>query len=167
MYDYYLKFDLDNRFEQTVIPYSPFRMMQERGCIFLHSEFIQGSDECARKTYPSAYRTADHWAREYHTILASNSSLWFQFKKGFFFGNFISGWLGWLRSEENRSLMHYLYQDETIAGYFQHRWTDQPIWLLMLGTFYSLTDEEVIGGISPLICDLSQWKRSGLFVHSK
>ena len=51
-------------------------------------------------------------------------------------------------------------------GYWKHRWTDQPVYVVMLGMWYNLTEREARShDPHPAICNLASWRGQGVFVH--
>lgn len=161
-YDYYLKMDLDVHFLQT-IPISPFYYMQQQGCILLHSNYKPQHESCLT----DSNRAVESWCNKTGYCVASQSHAWWS-SGGYYFGNFMGGWLGWLTSIENRSLMNYLYENSEYPGYFQHRWADQAPMIMMLGMWYNLTDQQINGSqATHTICDLTGWRygQTRIFEH--
>jgi hypothetical protein len=82
------------------------------------------------------------------------------------YGNLVAGWLGFLRSPENLSLLRHLQDSSRYPGYWQHRWGDQPGYALMLGMWYNISDDEARGQVrTQHICDLIQWRYDSVFDH--
>ena len=164
-YDYYIKLDLDVRFNKP-IPMSPFLVMQQHQCVWLHSKFIDYSvfhdEDCAK----GAYEAAMAWAESTGHVAISKDTQFFHHQNGYYYGNFIGGWLGYLRAPQNLHLMHYLENSPQHPGYFRHRWGDQPPYSSMLGMWYNLSDEEATGvHETQAVCDLTSWRTTLVFEH--
>ena len=158
-YDYVLKSDLDNRWVLQP-PESPFEHMARKGCVWMHSN-KGGPEDCG----VDAFEAVNAWAADRHVVPQSDGQPFMHVESfGNFAGNFIGGWMGWLGSEENLDLARFLYEDRRYPGYFQRRWTDQPAWSIMLGTFHKLTVDEFLGKNGSAVCDLESW-RGKYFVH--
>ncbi len=178
-YDYTMKLDWDILFIKK-IPFSPFISMAQQNCIWLHSNLYavgtngngHGDQDCQTGSY-DAIRKA---AKQYNILLASDTQGWF-ILNDVYFSNVVIGWNGWLRSPETLMLATYLYEEEEIAGYFHHRWTDQASWPKFLGAFYNLTQAEAEGkkiqsidsvitspSSNDVVCDMTEW-RDLYFIH--
>ena len=166
-YDYFVKMDLDIRFLQPIPAPSIFQSMHEQGCMWMHSQYSSRKEDCGLDG-PEA---VEAWAAEHQTVPASFGRKWWK-SLDYFYGNFVGGWLGWVRSVENRQLATYLYENERHPGYFQHRWGDQPPFAKMLGMWFDIADGDVQGKYrmtvkKPMhsqVCDFSAL-RSVAFVH--
>ena len=195
-YDYYMKMDLDIRFMKEV-PFSPFHVMQERGCVLFHTQWIKEDlfhdEDCSADIDLSALE----WAAAHNITPAALGRGWFHGTRGYMsaasqhaphispalssglvilltctvcargrYGNLIGGWLGFLRSPENLSLLRHLHDSPRYSGYYQHRWTDQPAYAVMLGMWYDISDEEARGEVrTPYICDYIGWRYDQVFNH--
>ena len=159
-YDYYLKMDFDVLFHERV-PFSPFHFMRQEGCVWLHTQFVKGLEDCTL----NADHAALEWAKLTGHQPASGSSEFFHLTSGYYYGNLVGGWMGYLRAPENLDLMFYLENNKRYPGYYKHRWGDQPAYSIMLGMWYNITDEQASGRASvQAICDLSRW-RGSVFTH--
>ena len=139
-YDYFIKLDLDIQFVRPP-PVSLFQAMEAQQCVWMHSQYNSGSEDCELE----GSQAVDDWAnRTHHTTAASAGHSWWG-SLHYFYGNFIGGWLGWLRSAENEQLATFLYEDRTRPGYFSHRWGDQPTFAKMVGMWFNLSNEQVRG----------------------
>ncbi len=139
-YDYFIKMDLDIRFLRPVPGPSLFHSMHEQTCVWMHSQYSSRKEDCGIDG-PEA---VEAWASEHSTTPASAPYKWWK-SLDYFYGNFVGGWLGWVRSLENRQLATYLYENERHPGYFQHRWGDQPPFAKMLGMWFPIADDAVHG----------------------
>ena len=167
-YDYFIKMDLDIHFLKPIPGPSLFQSMADQHCIWMHSKVIQDDREDCSKDGPEA---VEAWAAEHQTKPASLGTKWWK-SYHYYYGNFQGGWLGWFRSVENKQLATWLYENERHPGYFQHRWGDQPPFIKMVGMWFSLTEESVLGEprttaekpVSSAICNFEQL-RNTQFVH--
>ena len=166
-YDYFIKMDLDIRFLQPAPAPSLFHSMHNQSCVWMHSHYSTRQEDCGL----DAGEAVEAWAAEHNTSPASHNTTWWK-SLDYFYGNFVGGWLGWVRSVENRQLATYLYENERHPGYFQHRWTDQPPFAKMLGMWFSVADKDVRGQPRPTaeqqthsqVCDFSAL-REGVILH--
>ena len=56
--------------------------------------------------------------------------------------------------------------ERAYLGYFQHRWTDQPVYGAMLGMWHNLSDREVSGQEQPhAVCNLVGWRHGRVMEH--
>ena len=159
-YDYFLKLDLDVRITQP-LP-STFHRMASQSCVYLHAEYRDRVEDCGFQA-PEAVVA---WAGGRGGKVASNDTKWF-WSTDYYWGNFMGGWLGWMRSVENRALSEFLYEDKENSGYFKRRWGDQPSAVKMLGMWYQLGEEEV-RGVSEgtgMVCDMTKVRKEGTIVH--
>ena len=166
-YDYFVKMDLDIRFLQPIPAPSIFQSMHEQGCMWMHSQYSSRKEDCGLDG-PEA---VEAWAAEHQTVPASFGRKWWK-SLDYFYGNFVGGWLGWVRSVENRQLATYLYENERHPGYFQHRWGDQPPFAKQLGMWFDIADGDVQGKnrtttaapINSQVCNYAPLRRS-VFIH--
>ena len=137
--------------------------MAAQGCVYLHAEYRDRQEDCGL----DAPEAVVAWAAERGSRPASNATRWF-WSTDYYWGNFQGGWLGWMRSEENRELSEWLYEDRERSGYFRRRWGDQPAVAKMLGMWYELGEEEVRGvrgeGVGR-VCDMTPERKGGIIVH--
>ena len=155
-YDYFLKLDMDI---QVVAPLpfpSLFTAMAGQSCVLMHTTYRSRGEDCGL----NAPEAVSAYAR---TVLgaalpASAGQGWWG-GLDYYWGNFLGGWLGWMKAQENAALSSFLYEDAASSGYFSRRWTDQPVVIHMLGMWYNLTNEQVKGvGLHKgqgLVCDYS------------
>ena len=159
-YDYYLNMNFDVLFYNRV-PFSPFHFMRQQGCVWLHTQFVRGLEDCTI----NADHAALEWAKLTGHQPASGSTEFFHLTSDYYYGNFVGGWMGYLRAPENLELMHHLENNKRYPGYYKHRWGDQPAYSLILGMWYNITDKQASGNASvQAICDLSRW-RDSVFTH--
>ena len=158
-YDFVLKQDLDIEWTARP-PESPFLLMQRQQCVMLHSQFRRRVEDCNADADLSALQ----WAAQRQHVPASNGSQFFHLSNGYMYANVLGGWLGFFTSPHALSLLRHLWESPDWPGYFQHRWTDQPAWSLLLGMFYNVSDacmlnEEQSTQPCPAVCDLTAWRR--------
>ena len=128
-YDYWIKHDLDVHWKNTPPAPSIFQSMQQQGCVWMHTEYNGYGTDCGL----DAPEVVEDWAeRAYGRKPASYGTTWWG-STDYFYGNLLGGWLGWYRSEENRQLADFMYEDPTRPAYFTHRWGDQPPYAKSLG----------------------------------
>ena len=128
-YDYFIKHDLDVWWRRLQASPSLFQSMQQQGCVFMHTFYNGYGSDCGL----DAPEVVEDWAnRTYGIRPASYGNRWWK-GTDYFYGNLLGGWLGWMRSEENRQLADFMYEDPTTPGYFKHRWGDQPPYPKSLG----------------------------------
>ena len=160
-YDLFLKLDLDVRITQRMA-LSPFHRMAAQQCVYLHAEYRDRVEDCGLDA-PDAVAA---WAAAHGAVPAANATRWF-WSTDYYWGNFMGGWLGWMRSPQNVDLSRHLYEDRERSGYFRRRWGDQPSVVKMLGMWYRLGEDEVRGvseGVGP-VCDLTKERKDGVIVH--
>ena len=159
-YDYFIKLDLDVRI--TRLMPSPFMRMAEQRCVYMHAEYRDRREDCGL----DAPEAVAEWGRRGGRVAASNGTRWW-WSTDYYWGNFMGGWLGWMKSRENEALAEWLYEEKEWSGYFKRRWGDQPSVMKMMGMWYELGEQEVRGvesGVG-MVCDMSKVRKEGTIVH--
>ena len=154
-YDYFVKLDMDVQVVQPLPFPSLFHRMAGQSCVMMHTTYRSRGEDCGLNA-PEA--VASYAASALQSVAASSGQQWWG-GLDYYWGNFMGGWLGWMKSAENAALSEWLYEDGQLSGYFSRRWTDQPVVIHMLGLWYNLSDSEVRGvgldGGPGLVCDYS------------
>ena len=154
-YDYFIKLDMDIQVVQPLPLPSLFHRMANQSCVMMHTTYRSRGEDCGL----NASEAVSSFASKFLQCEAASSGQRWWGGLDYYWGNFMGGWLGWMKSTENAALSAYLYEDGHWSGYFSRRWTDQPVVIHMLGMWYNLTDVEVRGvgledGHGP-VCDYS------------
>lgn len=153
-YEYYMKIDTDIIFKQAS-PFSLFGDMAKRRCVFSHANIVQAWPNCQWRS--NAALAA--YSQQQGLLAHSRDHAWCNDESLYFYGNFVIGYLGMLRSAESLHFLRFLF-DEWREGYFKHRWTDQAVWPKLLCMFNDITDV----WNDPRVCDYSHWRHK-IFKH--
>jgi hypothetical protein len=148
------KIDTDIIFKLPA-PSSLFIDAARRKCIFAHTRIEQAWPNCQARSNDAM----DAYASLRGIIPRSGEREWCRDESLYFYGNFVFGYAGMLRSAENLDYMTYLF-DEWKDGLYKHRWTDQAIWPKIVCMWTDV--EEVMENES--VCDYGKW-RSWIFKH--
>ena len=161
-YDFTFKVDADVRFHRRP-PADPVAIMRERRCVMAHTAVLPGSlhASCQR----GAFAALQRFSKLSGSLSASAGREWCAQAVGpdYFFGNFMGGASSFLRSKANALLNTWLYECD--EGYFRSRWGDQASPALYLCHWLDVPSLQ--GNATPHICDFSDWRRNGVFEHSK
>jgi hypothetical protein len=153
-YDYYMKIDTDIIFKHPS-PHSLFGDMANRKCVWSHANIVQAWPNCQWR----ANAAMAEFSKQRNVIARSLQYPWCSDESLYFYGNFVIGYLGLLRSKENLDFMSFLFHQWT-EGYFKHRWTDQAVWPKLICLFIDAPNVWK----DPQICDYSDWRHK-IFSH--
>jgi len=159
-YDYWIKVDMDIQFHDQ--PYvSLVKQMRERQCIMAHTKINGGNEDCQKnRTF-----VFDKYFRERGLIPLSQEQDWWNTDNYHVYGNMFALKTEWSQSPEVVALTKYLWEDKDVAGYFAHRHTDQATTLHLIGAFFNITTNMLLGREeSSVMCDFSSW-RHRYFTH--
>jgi hypothetical protein len=159
-FDFLFKVDTDIRFLRRA-PEAPAAVMQQQGCLFLHSQIVSilferhGSD-CNNGVLDAT----DTFSRILGTAPASASHRWCR-DVDYFFGNFVGHNLRFSASPSLLYFNRWLYECVK-DGYFRYRWGDQAPWPMYLCLSRDIPDLDNNSDI----CSLQSW-RENVFHHGR
>jgi len=156
-YDYYMKLDTDIIFIRD-IPFSLFGDMSDKQCLFAHAKTQHAWANCQWRSTAAMF----NYSKAHAIIPRSGHYPWCHDETFYFYGNFVVGYLGLLRSVECLDFLDFMFHGWP-EGYFKHRWTDQAIWPKVMCMFADLPDVEK----DKQICDYTWWRggKDKVFKH--
>ena len=152
-FDFVFKIDLDIKFLRRA-PIAPASVMQEQGCLFLHTSINGRDTDCQ----DGVFQATVAFSQLLDTSPASAKYQWCQ-EPHYFYGNFIGYNMYFQTTPAQLYFSRWLYECFE-EGYFRHRWGDQasyPMYLCLARDIPDLRN-------SSDVCSLESW-RNDVFKH--